>query len=216
MPIAASPWQSLSRGSPFEVVYLARHGETEWNRRGRRQGQLDSPLTVRGKSQADAVAGVLEGCRVDAIFHSPLGRAAQTAQIIATRLHATPTELTEPAEVHHGDVAGLTGDEIDTRFPGMMAARDRDKFLWRFPGGESYADADARATSALAAIAATSVRRPLLVSHEMIGQMLLRQLARLDPAAALATSQPNNVVVAIEPTTGCCSRLIAVDTTAHL
>ena len=196
----------------MEVVYLARHGETEWNRRGRRQGQLDSPLTVRGRSQADAVAAVLEGCRVDAVFHSPLGRAAQTAQIIATHLYATPTELTELAEVHHGDVAGLTDDEIDGRFPGMMAARDRDKFVWRFPGGESYADADTRATSALAAIVATGVRRPLLVSHEMIGRMLLRQLARLDPAAALATSQPNNVIVAIDPSTGCCSRFIAVDT----
>lgn len=159
----------------FEVVYLARHGETEWNRRGRRQGQLDSPLTVRGKSQADAVAGVLEGCRVDAIFHSPLGRAAQTAQIIATRLHATPTELTELAEVHHGDVAGLTGDEIDARFPAMMVSRDRDKFLWRFPGGESYADADARATSAcLRSIrpiisCETSAQAPLAISASKHG-----------------------------------------------
>lgn len=164
------------------------------------------------QSQADAVAGVLEGCRIDAVFHSSLGRAAQTAQIIATHLNATPTELTDLAEVHHGDVAGLIGDEIDVRFPGMMAARDRDKFVWRFPGGESYADA--RATSALADIGATGARRPLLVSHEMIGRMLIRQLARLDPAPALATNQSNNVVVAVDPKTGCYSRLIAVDTSA--
>ena len=64
----------------FDQVFLARHGQTEWNRLGRRQGQLDSPLTVLGKRQAQSLARAVTGLPgIDGVFSSPLGRAAVTA-----------------------------------------------------------------------------------------------------------------------------------------
>jgi probable phosphoglycerate mutase len=57
-------------------VPLARHGQTEWNVQGRRQGQLDSPLTPAGFDQAHGHAKTLAGVGLDAILASPLGRAA--------------------------------------------------------------------------------------------------------------------------------------------
>jgi probable phosphoglycerate mutase len=76
-------------------------------------------------------------------------------------------------------------------WPGQQSVRQRDKYGYRFPGGESYADADVRAGRALAEVARSGARHPLLVSHEMIGRMLLKQLG---VAEALDSRQPSEVI----------------------
>jgi hypothetical protein len=87
--------------------------------------------------------------------------------------------------IDHGDMAGMTNEEIERAFPGQLTRRSRDKYQWRFPRGESYADADLRAASALRLIAKSGSARPLIVTHEMIGRMLLRNLLDLGPEEAL-------------------------------
>jgi broad specificity phosphatase PhoE len=99
--------------------------------------------------------------------------------------------LDELAEVAHGAWSGLTSAAIEAAWPGQRALRERDKYRYRFPEGESYADAEARAGRALAEIARTGARRPLMVSHEMIGRILLKQLGVAD---ALHLRQPSDVV----------------------
>lgn len=180
---------------PGLTIYLARHGQTEWNVTGRRQGRLDSPLTDLGLLQAARNADLLSTEGIDAVFASPLGRAQQTASIIGSKLALTVTVLDELAEIDHGLWSGLTSAEIDAGWPGQRAERERDKYRFRFPAGESYADGDVRAGRALAAVERTGVRRPLLVSHEMIGRMLLRQLGVPD---ALETGQPSDVVYRVQ------------------
>jgi broad specificity phosphatase PhoE len=113
---------------------------------------------------------------------SPLGRAPTTSKLIAARLSLAVEVVQEPAEVHHGESTGLSNADILRRHPLAVARRSRDKYTWTFPGGESYADADARAGRALARVAQTGLRRPLLVSHEMVGRMLLKEPARADGA----------------------------------
>ncbi|MEV5964962.1 histidine phosphatase family protein [Kribbella sp. NPDC051952] len=172
----------------FDVIYLARHGQTEWNVEGRRQGRLDSPLTALGLLQARRNADLLLDERVDSVFTSPLGRARRTAEILGEALGLPVQVLDDLAEISHGAWSGLTSAEIDARWPGQRAARVRDKYGFRFPEGESYADADARAGRALAQVGGG---RPLVVSHEMIGRMLLKQLGVVD---ALQLGQPSDVV----------------------
>ncbi len=184
--------------SDLEVVLLARHGETEWNRLGIRQGQLDSGLTERGRAQAVRLGETLADLRPDGVFTSPLGRAAVTAEMCGERLGLDVTVLDELAEVHHGEMAGLTSSEIEERFPGRMARRAADRYEWRFPGGESYADADRRGAIALRRIATSGSLRPLVVSHEMIGRMLLRRLLGADLATALTWVQPHDVVFRVD------------------
>jgi probable phosphoglycerate mutase len=179
------------RHGPGLTTYLARHGQTEWNVTGRRQGRLDSPLTTLGLEQARRNALLLTDEGIDAVYTSPLGRARRTASIIASELGLTVQVVDDLAEIDHGLWSGLGSAEIDARWPGQRAARERDKYTFRFPEGESYADADVRAGRVLDAIARSGVRRPLLVSHEMIGRMLLRQLGVPD---ALGTRQPSDVV----------------------
>jgi broad specificity phosphatase PhoE len=143
------------------------------------------------------------------VFHSPLGRAAKTAEIVADSLSLPTVEVADLAEVHHGDMAGLSDAQIDTRFPGAFNERERNKYIWAFPNGESYADAELRATAALNTIADTGTRRPLIVSHEMIGRMLLKQLLGLEPRTALAERQPNNVVNVVSPRSAVRTTIVA-------
>jgi broad specificity phosphatase PhoE len=185
----------------MERVLLARHGETEWNVIGRRQGQLDSPLTQRGLTHARALADRVAPLSVDAVFASPLGRAATTAAICAQQLNLPVVTLDELAEVNHGTMAALSNTDIERQFPGELSRRAGDLYEWRFPGGESYRDADRRAEIAVSRIQETGCSRPLVVAHEMIGRMLQRALTGVAPIAALLWNQPHEVIIRIDCST---------------
>jgi len=68
-------------------LYVARHGETEWNRLNKVCGRTDSPLTDTGLRQAQLLADKLDDCPIDVIIASPLSRAQKTAQAVAQRKH---------------------------------------------------------------------------------------------------------------------------------
>lgn len=181
-----------------ERVFLARHGQTVWNLEHRLQGQLDSPLTADGIMQAEAMAERLTPAGIRTVCSSPLGRALHTATIIATRLEADLIEVPELAEIDHGRFAGMTWDEIDEAYPTAREERAANRYGWAFPGGESYAQARARARKALSSCGWASTGAPLLVTHEMIGRMLRAELRGLDAAGALALRHPQNVVFEID------------------
>lgn len=181
-----------------ERLFLARHGQTEWNLERRLQGQLDSPLTEEGSAQARAIATRLAGSGIHTICSSPLGRAMQTALIIADQLGAEVLEVPELAEIDHGELAGLTWEQIDEEHPTVREERASNRFGWAFPGGESYAQARVRARKALSSCGWASTGAPLLITHEMIGRMLRAQLRGLSATDALALRHPHGVVFEIE------------------
>jgi broad specificity phosphatase PhoE len=184
----------LVQSVAMEEVYLVRHGETEWNQTGRRQGQLDSPLSESGMMEVQRTAQRIESLPVDGVFSSPLGRAISTAQTYAHALDQAITAVDDLRELDHGDMAGMTNEEIERAFPGELARRSRDKYQWRFPNGESYADADLRAASVLRQVAESGSSRPLIVTHEMIARMLLRNLLTLEPKEALTLGLLHSVI----------------------
>src|SRR5690348_1108968 len=106
------------------IIYIVRHGQTEWNAIGRQQGHLDSPLTATGQAQARSVGRALrgaipQGARIH-IETSPLGRARQTAELVCDELGIAPTALVdEPLLKEHnmGDWQGLTNVEVEAKFP---------------------------------------------------------------------------------------------------
>ena len=198
----ATDRQTVRVPPPISRLLLARHGETEWNRVGRRQGQLDSPLTVKGKQDAKKVAELSRALGGDAVFSSPLGRARATAEVIGLHLSLPVVVLEDLAEIDHGVFSGLTNSEIEMSHPGELARRATSKYTWRFPGGESYKDAESRALSALESVAESRPGTPVLVTHEMIGRMLLRRLLQLSPSEALERSLPHGSVLELHPGTG--------------
>ncbi|MFT4295929.1 MAG: histidine phosphatase family protein [Micropruina sp.] len=187
------------------VLILARHGQTEWNVTGRRQGQLDSPLTQEGVATAQRLRRVLSAQGIDVIATSPLGRARRTAAIFAEELDVDVVPMESLAEVHHGSFAGLTNDEIQLHHADLWQLREADFYGWRFPGGESYADADCRAARALEEVDALNAEMPLLVTHEMIGRMLRRHVLSLTLEQAFALRHPQAVAYRLE---GGCSHVL--------
>ncbi|MEV7609156.1 histidine phosphatase family protein [Microbacterium sp. NPDC089320] len=181
-----------------ELLFLVRHGQTVWNREHRLQGQLDSPLTDEGIRQAKNLAERLTGRGITTVCSSPLGRALRTAVIIADRIGADLVEVADLADVHHGMMAGLTWDEVDERYPGARSDRAENRYGWAFPGGESYAQARARARRSLSACGWASEGTPVLVTHEMLGRMLRADLRGLDPSSALSLRHPHDVVFEID------------------
>lgn len=123
--------------------YLVRHGETEWNRTGRMQGHLGVPLNAEGRHQATRLAGRLRRVEFSAIYASDLARAAETAQIIADGRDLAVTPDSDLREFSGGEWEGLTLEEIETRYPGLLAERIEagGNMGWSAPGGESAIDA---------------------------------------------------------------------------
>jgi len=181
-----------------EHLFLARHGQTRWNLEHRLQGQLDSPLTEDGIRQAQSVADRVADRGITTVCFSPLGRARHTAAIIADRIGADLIEVPELADLDHGEMAGLTWDEIDQRFPRAREDRAANRYGWAFPGGESYAQARGRARRALSSCGWASTGVPLLVSHEMLGRLLRAHLRGLDAHSALSLRHPQDVVFEID------------------
>ena len=128
-------------------LLVARHGETRDNAAGRWQGWNDSALTPQGIAQAEALARRLAGEPVAAVYASDLGRAAHTARIVAAR-HGLAVE-SSPAlrERNVGIFAGLTGPEVEARYPAALSQRSVNGVLdWAPPEGESFRHMLARAT----------------------------------------------------------------------
>ena len=117
----------------LQEIFLARHGETEWNLAGRRQGQLDAPLTAAGIEEIERMADRLQPFPIDGVFSSPLGRAMATAQIYAEAFGLAVVIVDELAEIHHGAMAGLNSEQIEASFPGELYRRAADKYRWQFP-----------------------------------------------------------------------------------
>lgn len=181
--------------APGELL-LVRHGQTEWNRAGRLQGQLDSPLTERGIAQAQAAGELLcsrfEGS-VPPIVASPLGRAFRTAEIVAEALSSAELSSDERLkEVAFGEFEGLTEGQVAERFPQLAAQRRSDKWNFAHPDGESYAGTVTRIAAFLEANA--SVERLIVVAHSGIGRVI-RGLYHRRPEPELAyLGHPQNEV----------------------
>ena len=171
---------------PHELLLL-RHGETEWNRAGRFQGSLDSPLTEAGRAQAAAMGALLARLGVSPATHaartSPQGRAAETAAIALGPLGFAAGAEPRLAEIGMGAWTGLGRAEIAARWPGPPGEGLLD-FYARCEGGEPLAAVAARARAVLASLSGPSV----LVTHGVTLRLLCA--AALGHGAAEAGAYP--------------------------
>jgi probable phosphoglycerate mutase len=152
------------------TIYLARHGETEWNRIGRWQGATDIPLSDHGRAQAGSLAERLRDLRIARVHASQLSRALETAQIVATRL-ALPAPISDPRlrERGYGAFEGLTRHECAERFPGVWERYLADRRVVP-PGAEPQAEVVERITAVMTEIAGRVGDLPgsgaiLVISH---------------------------------------------------
>jgi broad specificity phosphatase PhoE len=147
------------------TVYLARHGQSDWNAANRFQGHSDRPLTELGRRQAAALAEELESQEpLSAIYASPLRRALETASIVGARLGLEPVPVDDLREVDVGGWSGLSRNEVEERFPDAFRRWLDGGEGWE--DGETYADMATRVMEALRLIAENHPEDTVLVvSH---------------------------------------------------
>jgi probable phosphoglycerate mutase len=148
------------------IMYCVRHGESVFNADHRIQGQSDTPLSPRGRQQAEALAARFRKLTpIDAIYSGPLARARETANIIAQAIELTVQIEDRLKEINAGIFQGLRWEEIDHVHP-EEARRWREQdpdFV--IPNGESRRQLMQRGQAALEAIHAAGHERVIVVSH---------------------------------------------------
>ena len=189
------------------TFYFVRHGESEGNAARVFTGQTDSPLTPRGREQAEAVADELAKVKFDRIISSDLSRTRDTAEMIAKR-HGLPVEvMPELREINVGDMTGKTFDE--TR--GLPNWNDDGFISW--PGGENLDQVLARTLRAIDRLRRESPGKTILVvGHGGANRILLSHFLGILPKLDRSPGGNTNIsVVHTDGKTHTVERLFATD-----
>jgi broad specificity phosphatase PhoE len=160
-------------GAPEPGVYLARHGQTAYNHAGRFQGHLPVPLDETGLAQAHDLAERAREHAFSALWCSPLLRARQTADIVASAIGLEPVEDPRLVETDAGEWTDLTFEEVRAKTPDLFDAFATGDPAFAFPGGESFAQQEQRVSAALLDVEAGDLPA-LVVCHGMVIRAALR------------------------------------------
>ncbi|KAA3497845.1 MULTISPECIES: histidine phosphatase family protein [Rhizobium/Agrobacterium group] len=178
-------------------IYLVRHGQTEFNAAQRWQGQVDSPLTELGRQQAARMgrrlAG-LTGTDEAHIFSSPLGRARQTCEIIASEIGMIDGITLDPGlmEIGMGAWDGMTDYEIDHEYPGLRDGLDRHEWFFHAPGGETFEKMADRVSRSLETIKQRQARDAIIICHGITSRILRGVYASLPKDETLRLEVPQD------------------------
>jgi broad specificity phosphatase PhoE len=157
------------------LVFLARHGETEWTVTRRHTGSTDVPLTDAGELQAVELGQLLTGVEPDRVLSSPLRRALDTARLAGFEDQVEQVDALR--EFDYGEYEGLTSDQIRASRP------DWDLFRDGCPGGETPEQVAARVKPLLDEIV-TAGQRVILFGHGHCLRILAATYLGLAPSTA--------------------------------
>jgi probable phosphoglycerate mutase len=174
-----------------ELLFI-RHGETDWNRQQRFQGQIDVPLNEAGRQQAARLATRLGGDPHEGFFSSDLQRARQTAAPLAVAWGRPTVDLPGLREQHFGVLEGLDVPTIKARHPDLWARWLEHEGDFALPGGESLQQFHRRVLDTVRTLAeAHAGARLAVMTHGGVLDMLWRT-ARGQPIAGLRSCEIPN------------------------
>jgi alpha-ribazole phosphatase len=161
-------------------LLLIRHAQPAEEARGVCHGRLNIGLSSRGQRRAHLIARTLERIQIAAVYSSPSTRALETATPLASAHNLTPTVDDALREIDFGELEGRRYDDIQAEHPDLYREWMQTPTKVRFPGGESYAQLQARAVEAMEAIR-TSHRGSLavIVSHGGVLRAMLAECLRM-------------------------------------
>jgi len=186
------------------TLILVRHGESEWNRAGRIQGQVNSPLTDLGINQAKATRDYLSGILLNQqleIYTSPLDRALQTAEIIAQGIDYPSRKIIIEERLNDfnlGEISGTFGwDKVAEIFPEQAQLRLQDPMRFHPSGGESGAEFEARLRSLLEDLMDDGTLK-LMVSHGIVNKFIRGILKNLSGKEMVKLGESQNTIFRLE------------------
>jgi probable phosphoglycerate mutase len=190
----------------MEAAYLcvARHGETDWNRRGILQGWLDVPINEHGRRQAHDMAASFADEAFTAVWASPLARARETAEIIASALGLPSPSCHEGLkERHFGAIQGIPKNELAELNPTQLEQILRRNPAAEFVGGESMDEFADRLIGAFADIGARHRgARVLVVTHGWVMDAVARHISGVARNAVLYEKPKNGESLWVEVVEG--------------
>lgn len=185
---------------PGITLYLIRHGETDWNREARYQGQRDIPLNDTGRSQARRHGRVLEGLKPSVadfdFVSSPLQRAIETMALLRRELGLDAEDFRQDqqiAELNYGHWEGQLASDLPHFDPVGLADKAQDPFRWRPQGGESYCDLQDR----IAAWLRTLERDTVAVTHGGVSRVARGAILNLAPDAIPFLAVPQDQILVL-------------------
>ncbi len=202
-------------------LLLVRHGETEWNRQGRFQGQIDVPLNDNGRVQASQAAEFLKSVQIDSAVSSSMARPKETAEIILKYHPEVELKLRDDLrEIGHGLWEGKFESEIEAGYPGLLHQWQSQPETVQMPEGENLQQVWDRAVVGWNAIvqSAKPGETILVVAHDAINKAILCYVSGLTPAAFWNFKQGNGAVSVIDYPSGADATplLMAMNITTHL
>ena len=163
-------------------VFAVRHGETESSRSRRFAGSRDIPLSDAGRRQCEAVAEVLAGTHVAAVYASPLERARTAAETVA-KPHRLPVSVeADLREMAFGPWEGLTRDEVAKRDPERYAVWQSAPHELMLPGAERLGDVAARVSAVVNELRAVHAEETIvIVAHAVVVRLIVLGALGLGP-----------------------------------
>ncbi|RKY86636.1 hypothetical protein DRQ09_05880 [candidate division KSB1 bacterium] len=163
------------------VLFLVRHGETNWNLQNRVQGVSDIPLNERGKVQVLNLAESLKNENIKIVYTSHLKRALQTARIISKILSVEIRIEKNLMELNQGEIEGLTYSELHRKYPELVKLWRKDPVKAKMPGGEDIKQLQNRAWKTIKKIAKIHQKdKVVVVSHNLTIRSLLCKFLNLN------------------------------------
>jgi broad specificity phosphatase PhoE len=200
------------REAPTLRIYLARHGQTDWNLEGRTQGGKDIPLNETGKQQAQQLKARLAGIALTTVYSSTLSRSRQTAEIVHGQ---TPiVSLPNLKERSFGKFEGRLRDDPETGPQWKKRQWIPDDSL---DGGESLNAWRERVKTAIDTIRKEHTSGSILVvGHDYTNRMILSVLFGLTVEQMQSFEQSNDELYMIELQSGASPRLWKLITSANI
>jgi broad specificity phosphatase PhoE len=182
-------------------LLLVRHGETDWNREGRFQGQIDIPLNSQGIHQARAASDFLSSVGIQRAYSSTMARPRQTAELILTGHPGVPLTTTPGlVEIGHGRWEGCLEEEIAAAWPELLADWKREPHTVTMPDGETLQQVWDRSVATWHTIVSglSPEETALVVAHDAVNKTILCALLGLSPADIWMVKQGNGGVSVVD------------------
>ena len=191
----------LPAKGPGPRLLLVRHGETDWNRQGRFQGQIDIPLNSNGLAQAEAARAFLADVPIQRAYTSSMARPRQTAEVILASHPGVPLVSSRGLmEIGHGLWEGCLEKEIAEGWPQLLADWKRAPHTVQMPDGETIQEVWDRSLATWNRIVASldPAETALVVAHDAVNKTILCALLGLTPADIWSVKQGNGGVTVID------------------
>lgn len=219
--ISGSPFPPVKRNRNGSRLLLVRHGETEWNRQKRFQGQIDVPLNNNGHAQARRASEFLANVKIDKAFSSPMLRPKDTALEILSKHPDIKLELFEELkEISHGLWEGKFEHEIEAEFAGQLDIWQSQPETVQMPEGENLQQVWDRIAIVWQKIVESvpAGETALVVAHDAVNKAILCLLFDFTPEQFWVFKQGNGGVSVIDYPQGADGRPIlqSCNITTHL